>query len=110
VIVGFFRAMAIPVMRGRDFKRDENETAPRVAIVDQTAGAHYCPVQIGRRFYWNSNKGSALVAKQKLLLQRFSRSLAEPAAGAVLDEMRLPLVARHKTTEEVDLRQHRLAV
>ncbi len=43
VTSGFFRAMGIPIVAGRDFTRDDNETAPRVVIVDQTAAARYWP-------------------------------------------------------------------
>lgn len=43
VTPGFFAAMKIPIVAGRDFTRDDNETAPRVVIVDQTAAAHYWP-------------------------------------------------------------------
>jgi predicted permease len=48
---GFFAAMGIPIVAGRDFTRDDNETAPPVVIVDQTAAAHYWPNAdpIGRR-------------------------------------------------------------
>jgi predicted permease len=38
---GFFAAMGIPIVAGRDFTRDDNETAPRVVIVDETAAKHY---------------------------------------------------------------------
>jgi predicted permease len=43
VTPGFFTAMGIPILTGRGFTLDDNETAPRVAIVDQTAAAHYWP-------------------------------------------------------------------
>ena len=51
VTPGFFAAMSIPIVSGRDFARDDNEAAPRVVIVDQTAAAHYWPGAnpIGRR-------------------------------------------------------------
>jgi predicted permease len=51
VTPGFFQAMGIPIVAGRDFTQGDNETAPRVAIVDQTAAAHYWPGAdpIGRR-------------------------------------------------------------
>lgn len=51
VTPGFFAAMGIPIISGRDFKRDDNETAPRVVIVDQTAAERYWPGAnpIGRR-------------------------------------------------------------
>ncbi|HEX8712864.1 MAG TPA: ABC transporter permease [Terracidiphilus sp.] len=43
VTPGFFRAMDIPIVAGRDFMREDNETAQRVVIVDQTAAGHYWP-------------------------------------------------------------------
>jgi predicted permease len=41
VTPGFFAAMGIPIVAGRDFTRSDNETAPLVVIVDQTAAARY---------------------------------------------------------------------
>lgn len=51
VSAGYFASLGIPVVEGREFTRDDNETAPLVAIVDQTAAAHYWPGQdpVGRR-------------------------------------------------------------
>jgi predicted permease len=48
---GYFAALGIPVLEGRLFTRDDNKTAPFVAILDQTAANHYWPHQspIGRR-------------------------------------------------------------
>jgi predicted permease len=48
---GFFQAMGISIVAGRDFTRDDNETAPRVVVVDQAAAARYWPGAnpIGRR-------------------------------------------------------------
>jgi predicted permease len=48
---GFFTAMGIPIIAGRDFTRDDNEKATRVVIVDETAANHYWPGQspLGRR-------------------------------------------------------------
>ena len=43
VTPGFFATMGIPIIAGREFTRDDNETAPHVVIVDQTAAAHYWP-------------------------------------------------------------------
>ncbi len=43
VTPGFFTAMGIPILAGRDFTRDDGETAPGVVVVDQTAAAHYWP-------------------------------------------------------------------
>jgi predicted permease len=50
VTPGFFSAMGIPILAGRDFTRNDNGKAPHVVIVDQTAAAHYWPGEdpIGR--------------------------------------------------------------
>ncbi len=47
----YFETMGIPILEGRDFTQDDNEKAPRVLIVDQTAANHYWPGQdpIGKR-------------------------------------------------------------
>ena len=54
---GYFSALRIPIVAGRDFTRDDNETAPRVVIVDQTAAARYWPGKdpIGRRINFGGN-------------------------------------------------------
>jgi len=51
VTPGFFAVMGIPIVAGRNFTSDDNETAPRVAIVDQTMAARYWTVSdpIGQR-------------------------------------------------------------
>ena len=41
VTPGFFPAMSIPILSGRNFTPDDRDTAPQVVIVDQTAAAHY---------------------------------------------------------------------
>ena len=51
VSAGYFDTLSIPILQGRAFSRDDIETAPRVAIVDETAANRYWPQQnaIGRR-------------------------------------------------------------
>ncbi len=52
---GYFATMGIPIVEGRPFTRDDNEKAPPVVIVDQTAANHYWPGQdaVGRKlFVW----------------------------------------------------------
>lgn len=48
---GYFATMGIPLVEGRDFTLRDNETAPGVVIVDQTAANHYWPGQeaVGKR-------------------------------------------------------------
>src|SRR5262249_40067373 len=48
---GYFRGIGIPLVRGRDFSMQDGQTAPRVAIVNQTAGEALWPGDdpIGKR-------------------------------------------------------------
>src|SRR3984885_10298843 len=50
---GFFEAMGISMVRGRAFDDRDNETVPRVVIVDETLAQHFWPNQdpIGHRMY-----------------------------------------------------------
>ena len=47
----YFETMGIPILEGRGFTQDDNENAPLVLIVDQTAANRYWPGQdpIGKR-------------------------------------------------------------
>jgi predicted permease len=51
VLPGYFQTMNIPILQGRDFQRDDNHTAPKVAIVNQYLAQHYWPGEdaIGKR-------------------------------------------------------------
>jgi predicted permease len=51
----YFSTMGIPVLQGRDFRRDDDENAPRVAVVNQHLAQHYWPNQdpLGKRFRVN---------------------------------------------------------
>lgn len=50
---GYFEAMGISMARGRAFDDRDNETVPRVVIVDETLAQHFWPNQdpIGHRMY-----------------------------------------------------------
>ena len=41
----YFETLGIPILEGRDFTQDDNEKAPQVLIVDQTAANRYWPGQ-----------------------------------------------------------------
>ncbi|HVZ83702.1 MAG TPA: ABC transporter permease, partial [Terracidiphilus sp.] len=53
VSAGYFDTLEIPIVQGRAFTSRDDESAPRVVIVDETAAAHYWPGQsaVGRRLH-----------------------------------------------------------
>jgi macrolide transport system ATP-binding/permease protein len=57
VMPGYFRAMAIPLLRGRDFTSSDAAGAPRVAIVNDVMAARYWGGEnpIGRRFRFSGD-------------------------------------------------------
>jgi macrolide transport system ATP-binding/permease protein len=56
VDASYFDAMRIPILRGRAFRESDTETAPLVAIVNETMAKRYWPNQdpIGKRFRMES--------------------------------------------------------
>jgi len=50
---GYFETLGIPVLEGRAFTQNDDEKAPRVVILDETAANHYWPGQnpIGRQLH-----------------------------------------------------------
>ena len=54
VTPGYFEALGISMVRGRSFDDRDNETAPRVIIVDERLAQHFWPDRdpIGRRMYF----------------------------------------------------------
>ena len=53
----YFESLHIPILEGREFTRDDDEKAPKVIIVDQTAARRYWPGQdpLGKRLrVWGS--------------------------------------------------------
>jgi hypothetical protein len=53
VTPGYFKAMGIPLIRGRYFSDDDSESSPPVAIVDETMAQTYWPHDdpIGKRIH-----------------------------------------------------------
>jgi predicted permease len=56
VSAGYFQAVGIPLVKGRDFSPFDNVTAPKVAIVNQTMAKFFWPgsddAAIGRHFHF----------------------------------------------------------
>ncbi len=53
----YFESLHIPILEGREFTQEDDEKAPSVIIVDQTAARHYWPGQdpLGKRLsMWGS--------------------------------------------------------
>ena len=56
---GYFATMRVPLIRGREFSAFDNESAPQVAIVNQTMADRFYPHQdpIGKRFSLKDRRG-----------------------------------------------------
>ena len=59
VALNYFETMGINLMRGRDFSAQDNESAPRVAIINEAMARRYWPDQdpIARKFSISGPKG-----------------------------------------------------
>jgi predicted permease len=72
---GFLATLGIPLVSGREFTRADDETAPLVAVVDETMAAQYWRAAdpVGRRVQvkgrWMQIVGVARVAKYRNLLE-----------------------------------------
>ena len=72
---GFLATMGVPVLSGREFTRADNETAPPVAVVNETLAAQLWPRQdpIGQRMRvkdrWMRIVGVAKVSKYHTLVE-----------------------------------------
>jgi putative ABC transport system permease protein len=51
---GYFRAMGIPILRGREFTAQDRQDTPLAAVVSETLARQYFPGQdpMGQRFHW----------------------------------------------------------
>jgi len=61
--MNFFETMQIPLMLGRSFRPQDNEHAPKVAIVNETMARHFFGNEnpIGRQFSWGGPDSTARV-------------------------------------------------
>ena len=59
VAPGYFATLGLPLRRGRGFARADGQTAPRVAVVNETAARRWWPdgTALGRRFRWDGPDG-----------------------------------------------------
>ena len=65
---GYFETIGIPLLRGRDFTRDDAEGAPRVVIVNKTMAERFWPTEdaIGRRFkFFGDDQYTTVIAVAK---------------------------------------------
>jgi putative ABC transport system permease protein len=67
VAPGFFKTVRIPLLQGRGFTERDNETSPRVAVINETMARFFFGGQnpIGRRFGWLPGGESEIVGVVK---------------------------------------------
>jgi len=81
---GFFETMGIPIVLGRGLTIRDNETAPKVAVINEVLARRYFPNQspIGKRFIWHEKDvevvGVAANAKYYDLRQENPPTIYEP--------------------------------
>jgi putative ABC transport system permease protein len=90
VLPGYFDALRVPLLAGRDFDGRDAEGAPRVAIINQTMARRYWPNDpspLGRRFRMAGNQSGDWITVVGLGRDVRSQSPARPPRP----EMYLPL-------------------
>jgi putative ABC transport system permease protein len=104
VTPGYFRAMGISLIRGRYFDERDSDTAPRVAIVDETLAQTYWPNAdpVGRRLHfggtmsrspWMTVVGEVRHVRNRTLETRSRTEVYWPEAQAPFGTMSLTVRA-----------------
>ena len=92
---GFFSTFGIGLLQGRSFNEDDNETAPKVALLNETAARFYFEDRspIGAQVSFNRNTKATPAVYQVVGVVRDSRynSLREPDRRSVYLPMLQPL-------------------
>jgi predicted permease len=80
---GYFRAIGIPLRRGRDFSETEVQSAPHVVIVNETAAAQFWPGEnpIGKRMQFTTEPAPLEVIGVARTVNY--QTLAEPPLPAI---------------------------
>jgi len=91
----YFATIGIPLVSGREFTRADNETAPRVAVINQTFASHYWPGQdpVGKQLQlkgsWLQVAGVARDAKYRTFMESFKPFLYVPLRQAYSGQVML---------------------
>jgi predicted permease len=85
VTPGFFAALRIPLLAGRDIQEADRQGAPKVAIVNQAFVRKYCEggSAIGRQLAWGSGDVTPDIAIVGVVGDTHNANLREPAKPAV---------------------------
>lgn len=77
---GFFRALGIPVLRGRDFTSADRDSAPPVVIVNEAFAKAHWPGEdaVGRRINWDAAGQGEWLTVVGVVATSSTRSLSEP--------------------------------
>jgi predicted permease len=60
---GYFQAMGISILRGRDFREQDDRKSPNAAVISETLGRQYFPNQdaIGKRYNWGGRADFTII-------------------------------------------------
>ena len=98
VTPGFFTALTLPIVRGRDFTFDDGPSSPRVAIVNETLArrAFGASDPIGRRVGWGPSEWAPKSVRGPV---------GQPFSGAHPDGFDIEIVGVVRDLRSEDLRQ-----